>query len=190
MRRLAKLLDSTEFEKKHELIKNLKLSPSVKKTLVTAGITYEKMNGNKCPKLAEMLKVLDKEAKEIVSQQKMTRSDKAKWVTLDDITRVRKKVEAEIKLNEHWKKTDKTKSLHQIQILVLMTYYSQFATRNEIGSVIVKSAYDYNTGDKKENCLVVPGKKPMFFSYSVFKTSRAYKKKFGLPAIFTPNKYF
>ena len=67
IRRLAKLLDSNLFEKKVDDIKNLTLSPSVKKTLVTAGITYEKMNGNKCPKLAVLLKELDKEAKAIVS---------------------------------------------------------------------------------------------------------------------------
>ena len=121
----------------------------------------------------------------------MTRSDKAKWISLADISRVRKKVEQEIKLNEHWKKTDKIKSLHQIQLLILMTWYSQFATRNEIGTVLVKSAYDYNTGDKESgNYMVVPGKKPIFFSFSVFKTSRAYKKKFGLPVIMTPNKMF
>ena len=106
----------------------------------------------------------------------MTRSDKAKWITLADISRVRKKVEQEVKLNEHWKKKDNIKSLHKIQLLILMTWYSQFATRNEIGSVVVKSAYDYNTNNKETgNYMVVPGKKPIFFSFSVFKTSKAYK---------------
>jgi hypothetical protein len=193
IKRSKRILKTDAFEKNAKKVEQLKLAPSIKKTLVTAMITFEKMNGRECPQLSVLLKQLDKQSKAAIAKQKMSRKDQQRWLTLDDIAKVRKKVEDEIKLNDHWEKASKgkLKSIHKIQLLLLMTWYSHFQTRNEIGTVQVISSYKYNTGEKlKGNYMVIGAKKSIFFSFAIFKTSKAFQKKFGLPVILKPNKRF
>lgn len=188
--RLQRLIDSMDFENKLSDIKSKTkgLSASVRKMLVTAAIVFLKAKNKNTTKLSEFQKELNVLATDQTKLQKKTDKDAKQWITLKDVQSVLNQIKSEIKRKKIWEnKKPNSKDRELLQLHFIIEFYTKFAIRNELATVIIATPYEYqhmSIANKKKGNWLVDNKIYNF----VFKTAKHFDKRGKLPLEYKLNR--